>query len=188
MTQQMKKLLKEFKSYLEEESKIADAYSVLKLFVDLGAEPNTPQAEVISNIQNILNFSDRYKEAPTLSGDNPRDVVIAQEKISNKYVKDYIVDLLAKNGLPMPKITEFMNYVSQEVEGPEEVSRSAAEYNKEKQEQEQDVYEIGDDDIAPPPPQQNKTVSGRKAKPSTPEDSMLARYRKAADDGSKTGF
>ena len=191
MTQEMKKLLREFKTYLTEESKITDAYSVLKLFVSLGAEPGTPEAQVISNIQNIVNFSDRYKEAPELLTSSPRDVVVAQEKISDKYVQKFIIDLLNKNGLPQEKISQFMNYVSQTTKSPEEIQQAAAEYSKEKEEKEKDAYELGDKDVTPPPPQQNKTVSPptrRKAapkpvsgvKPVTPEDSALAAYRKKA--------
>jgi hypothetical protein len=196
MTQEMKRLLREFKSYLTEESNITDAYSVLKLFVNLGVQPGTPEAEIITNIQNIINFSDRFKEAPELSITSPRDVVIAQEKISNKFVQKFIVDLLSKNGLPKEKISQFMNYVSQTTKSPEDIQQAAADYSKEKEEKEKDAYELSDDDVAPLPPQQNKTATARKAVPKpvsglnqvTPEDSMLARYRKAADDGSKTGF
>jgi hypothetical protein len=180
MTQEMKKLLREFKTYLTEESKITDAYSVLKLFVSLGAEPGTPEAQVISNIQNIVNFSDRYKEAPELLTSSPRDVVVAQEKISDKYVQKFIIDLLNKNGLPQEKISQFMNYVSQTTKSPEEIQQAAAEYSKEKEEKEKDAYELGDEDVAPPPPQQNKTATARKAKRVTPEDSALAAYRKKA--------
>ena len=176
----MKKLLREFKTYLTEESKITDAYSVLKLFVSLGAEPGTPEAQVISNIQNIVNFSDRYKEAPELLTSSPRDVVVAQEKISDKYVQKFIIDLLNKNGLPQEKISQFMNYVSQTTKSPEEIQQAAAEYSKEKEEKEKDAYELGDEDVAPPPPQQNKTATARKAKRVTPEDSALAAYRKKA--------
>ena len=186
MTQEMKKLLREFKSYLTEESKITDAYSVLKLFVGLGAEPGTPEAEIIANIENIVNFSDRYKEAPELLTSSPRDVVIAQEKISNKYVQKFIVDLLNKNGLPQEKISQFIDYISQTTKASEDIQQAGADYSKEKEEKEKDAYELGDEDVAPPPPQQNKTVTRRKAMPKptsgsiADEDTAIKAYRKKA--------
>lgn len=160
----MKKLLQEFKKNVlqEQTTKYDDAIAVIKTFMQIPAQPGTPQEELNSELQNALNFAKLYNESPGLKLGTPEEDVIAQRKISNKFVQQQIQDILSKMGIDVSRISDFLQYLNQTTKTPEAMAQADVEMRaKEKEEDEADEkkYEIGSGDIAPPQPQQGKTAT-----------------------------
>lgn len=163
----MKKLLQEFKKNVLKEqeqmtTKYDDAIAVIKTFMQFPAEPGTPQEELNSELQNALIFAEQYNKSSGLILGTPEDDVVAQRKISNKFVQQQIQDILSKMGIDVSRISDFIDYLNQTTKTPEAMAQADIEMRaKEKEEDEADEknYEIGSGDIAPPQPQQGKTAA-----------------------------
>jgi hypothetical protein len=192
---EMKKLLLEFKKNMLQEdatTKYDDAIAVLKFFMENGVEPATPQAEVISELENALNFAVQYNNSPGLTANSPEEVVIAQRKISNKFVQQQIQDILSKMGIDVSKISDFVKFLNQTTPESEEIQQARTGLEKrEKEAEEKDIsepVEIGSGDIAPLKGTSIGRAGKRKSpRPVTmgPEDSEITR-RRAAAQGNKT--
>lgn len=158
----MKKLLLEFRKNMLQESattKYDDAIAVLKFFMESGVEPATPEAEVVSELENALNFAEQYNKSPGLTANSPEEVVVAQRKISNKFVQQQIQDILSKMGIDVSKISDFVKFLNQTTPESQEIQQARTDLEKrEKEAEEKDIpepVELGSGDIAPP--QQGKT-------------------------------
>jgi hypothetical protein len=196
MTQEMKKLLKEFKTYLKEEenynTKFDEAIAVIKTVMEeFPLNPDTPEDVLLGQIETILNFADYYKKTPILPLNTDEDFILAQRKISNKFVQQQIGNILTNMGLNKEAVSNFIDFLNQKGKTPEQMAKADSEMRKRELEkaaaEEEMSMDITSGDIAPLP-QQNKTVTGRKATPrpvsglkqSTPEESDVAAYRKKA--------
>jgi hypothetical protein len=191
MTQEMKKLLKEFKTYLKEEenynTKFDEAIAVIKTVMEeFPINPDTPEDVLLGQIQTILNFADYYKKTPILPLNTDEDIVLAQRKISNKFVQQQIDSILTNMGLNKETVSNFIDYLNQKTKTPEAVIKADDEMRRRElekaaaeDEMSMDItsgdiapigQEIGSGDIAPlrqtaAPPSRRKRV--------TPVDSML---------------
>lgn len=193
----MKKLLQEFKkNMLQERSESTihqDAVDVLKYFVtEFQPEPNTPEAKIISQIQEIENFGTQLNRSSGLVTGTPEEDVIAGRKISNTHVHDYIENLLFKIGLDKENISGFKAFLEQKVEEPEEITQARLDLQK-KEAGEEDSEEDSDEDeeerIKVQAAKQTAIGRAKRQQPKStvisPEDSEITR-RRAAAQGNKT--
>jgi hypothetical protein len=194
----MKKLLLEFKKNMLQESattKYDDAIAVLKFFMENGVEAGTPEAQIVSQLQNALSFARQLDNSPGLTVNSPEEIVVAQRKISNKFVQEQIQNILLKMGMDQKNISGFVAYLKQASPEPEEITKARTDLEKREKEAEEkdspEPVELGSGDIAPP--KQAGTSIGRAGKrksaprPVTmgPEDSEIA-ARRARAQGDKT--
>lgn len=177
----MKKLLQEFKkNMLQEQSettKYDDAIAVIKTFMQSPVKEGTPEAEIVSELQNALNFAEQYNKSPGLILGTPEDDVLAQRKISNKFVQQQIQDILSKMGIDVSRISDFINYLNQTTKTPEEMAKADVEMRAKEVSQSEDEgkYEIGSGDIAPL--NTNKTISGRASGSSKQNNDLRNRFK-----------
>lgn len=195
----MKKLLQEFKkNMLQERSQTSidqDAVDVLKFFMtQFKAEPNTPEAHILSQLSIIEDFGLKLINSSGLATGTPEEDVIAGRKISNKFVHEYIENLLIKMGLDKENISGFKAFLKQEVRAPEEIVQASSDLQKREAEaeaaEEKRFQDFDDEEkIKALAVKQTAVGTAKKQQPKStvigPEDSEVERRRVIAQ-GDKT--